>query len=111
MAFYAGVFIVVLWHTRNRASGAGSSESSASSCPLIVATSRVYRGMHHPIDVVAGLLLGLAALFVVRAALDAGVEEIDRDADDSVPDRVRSSRSHQPRRATTPVHPIDRLEY
>ena len=88
VAFYTGVLIVVLWHTRNRLWRWVFGVIGVM-VPLIVGTSRVYRGMHHPIDVVAGILLGLAALFVVRAALNAGVEEIDRDADDSVPARLR----------------------
>ena len=88
VAFYGAVFIVACWHTRNRlvrvvllivAVGA----------PLIVGFSRTARGMHHPIDVVAGLLLGLAALAVTRHALAKGVAEIDRTAERSVPDRLR----------------------
>jgi membrane-associated phospholipid phosphatase len=43
--------------------------------PLAVALSRMYRGMHHPIDATAGVLMGLAAvaiaLFAVRAAGEA----------------------------------------
>ena len=61
----------------------------AVAAPLIVAASRAYRGMHHPIDVAAGLLLGITALVVARAVLTAGVEKIDRNADDSFPERVR----------------------
>ncbi|WP_159401097.1 diacylglycerol kinase family protein [Streptomyces sp. NRRL B-24484] len=39
--------------------------------PPLVAASRLYRGMHHPSDVVAGLLNGAAALWVMhRAVLD-----------------------------------------
>ncbi|MFI9122151.1 phosphatase PAP2 family protein [Streptomyces bikiniensis] len=37
--------------------------------PLAVAFSRLYRGMHHPSDVVAGLLNGACTLLVVGAAL------------------------------------------
>ena len=45
--------------------------------------------MHHPIDVIAGLLLGLAALAVTRHTLAKGVAEIDRTADPSTPARLR----------------------
>jgi membrane-associated phospholipid phosphatase len=42
--------------------------------PLIVALSRMYRGMHHPLDVTAGMLIGIAALaialFATRTAGD-----------------------------------------
>jgi undecaprenyl-diphosphatase len=44
--------------------------------PLAVAFSRVYRGMHHPLDVVAGLVMGILVLAVVlaaSAAAEAGV--------------------------------------
>ncbi|ROR46288.1 diacylglycerol kinase family protein [Kitasatospora cineracea] len=39
--------------------------------PLLVAASRLYRGMHHPTDVLAGALNGAAALWVVARALPA----------------------------------------
>jgi undecaprenyl-diphosphatase len=43
--------------------------------PLIVAFSRMYRGMHHPTDAAAGILVGLAsiaiALFATRAAVES----------------------------------------
>jgi membrane-associated phospholipid phosphatase len=43
--------------------------------PLVVALSRMYRGMHHPLDVAAGCLMGFAAisiaLFATRAAGEA----------------------------------------
>jgi membrane-associated phospholipid phosphatase len=42
--------------------------------PLLVALSRMYRGMHHPIDATAGALIGLAslaiAIFATRVAGD-----------------------------------------
>jgi membrane-associated phospholipid phosphatase len=44
----------------------------AGAIPLVVAWSRIYRGEHHSIDVVAGMLMGLgaltAALFAARTA-------------------------------------------
>jgi len=44
----------------------------AAAIPLVVGVSRMYRGMHHPLDALAGVLVGIAALalvvFVVRVA-------------------------------------------
>ena len=52
--------------------------------PLIVAFSRMYRGMHHPIDATAGVLIGLAsiaiALFATRAAVEAARLRAERSA-------------------------------
>jgi undecaprenyl-diphosphatase len=39
--------------------------------PLCVATARVYRGMHHPLDVLSGVVLGVLALAVAVAAIEA----------------------------------------
>lgn len=50
--------------------------------PLVVALSRTYRGMHHPIDVAAGALIGLSALAVGLMATRA--------ADGSSPSRSSS---------------------
>jgi membrane-associated phospholipid phosphatase len=88
VAFYGGVFVIMCWHTRNRVVRSVFG-FIAVVAPLIVGASRAYRGMHHPIDVAAGLLLGVATILIVRAALAAGVDEIDRTADASVPARVR----------------------
>lgn len=88
VAFYAGVYIVVGWHTRSRTVRAVFAVIAVA-VPIIVAVSRAYRGMHHPIDVVAGLALGVMALIVARMALAAGVNAIDRGADPAVPERLR----------------------
>jgi undecaprenyl-diphosphatase len=88
VAFYAGVYLIVRWHTRNRVVR-GVFLAVAVAAPLIVGFSRAFRGMHHAIDVVAGLLLGIASLYIVHRAVATGVEEIDRDSDDSVPERLR----------------------
>ena len=65
---------------------AGDLRVIAVAAPLIVGVSQVWRGMHHLLDVVAGILLGLAALYVVRGALAKGADEIDRQ-DPSAPER------------------------
>jgi membrane-associated phospholipid phosphatase len=36
--------------------------AAALAIPPIVAVSRMYRGMHHPLDILAGVLMGIAAL-------------------------------------------------
>ena len=42
--------------------------------PLAVGLSRLYRGMHHPSDVVFGVLNGIAAVSIVRFATFHGIE-------------------------------------
>jgi membrane-associated phospholipid phosphatase len=39
--------------------------------PLLVALSRMYRGMHHPTDVTAGMLIGIGSIVVAIAAARA----------------------------------------
>ncbi|MDQ1519874.1 MAG: hypothetical protein QOI55_947 [Actinomycetota bacterium] len=57
-----------------------------------VGWARVYRGMHHPSDVVAGALLGLAVLGVAMVALRAG---------------QRAAAERKRVDATLPVRPVD----
>ena len=44
--------------------------SIALAVPVVVGISRMYRGMHHPLDLAAGVVMGIAALvlavFVTR---------------------------------------------
>ena len=40
--------------------------------PIIVAVSRVYRGMHHPTDVIAGYSMGVGCVIIALAATRAG---------------------------------------
>jgi membrane-associated phospholipid phosphatase len=58
----------------------------------VVGWARVYRGMHHPSDVVAGALLGLAVLVVAMIAVRAG---------------QRAAAARQRADAPVLVHPVD----
>jgi membrane-associated phospholipid phosphatase len=89
VAFYTSLFVIARWHTRHRLV-LFVFAVVAVVVPIVVAVARTYRGMHHPIDVIAGILLGLASIVVVHAAMRAGVAEIDREATEhTLPDRAR----------------------
>jgi undecaprenyl-diphosphatase len=68
IAFYGTVALVVLWHSR-RTWLRWLAVVVAVVVPLVVGASRLYRGMHFPTDVLAGLLLGSAWLSTVAARL------------------------------------------
>jgi undecaprenyl-diphosphatase len=84
VAFYLGLYVVARWHTSDRAVRVVLLVVGLV-VPIIVASSRVYRGMHHVSDVVAGYGLGLASLVVVNAAFVAGVAELARRSDETAP--------------------------
>lgn len=44
----------------------------------VVATSRVYRGMHHPLDVTSGVIAGILAIVVALLATRAGDASVRR---------------------------------
>ena len=71
---YLGLALLIAEHLRSRRVSIPL-WALAIALPLAVALSRVYRGMHHPMDVAAGVLMGLAALaiafFATRAAGEA----------------------------------------
>ena len=68
VVFYAGLAIVVWWHTRNTLVRAVFAVIAVVA-PATVIVSRLYRGMHYPTDAIAGVALGVASLLVVRAAV------------------------------------------
>ncbi len=73
VAVYSGLALLL---TSNLTSGRSRvlAWSAAVLVTLFVAGSRLYRGMHHPIDAAAGALLGMAALVIlVFACRAAGV--------------------------------------
>jgi membrane-associated phospholipid phosphatase len=64
VCFYGGLAAVTIWHTRDRWIHVVVTVLAAA-VPLMIAGSRVYRGMHYPTDVIVGLLLGGVWLTVV----------------------------------------------
>ena len=80
LALYGGLLLVLAsWARRTTVTVAACALMIA--IPLFVAWARMYRGMHHLTDSVAGLLLGAGALIVtVFAARAAGAAAARRDA-------------------------------
>ncbi|MEP6892417.1 MAG: phosphatase PAP2 family protein [Gaiellaceae bacterium] len=73
IAVYVGLVLLLTSRVRNRAVRVVT-WAIAVAIPPLVGLARMYRGMHHPLDVVAGGLVGIAALVVVVfAARAAGV--------------------------------------
>ena len=80
VAFYVGLVVVVSWQTARRSLRI-LALVVAVTVPLIVATSRLYLGVHYLTDLLAGALLGLTSIVVsyriIRHGLDATVAEAD----------------------------------
>jgi membrane-associated phospholipid phosphatase len=71
VALYVGLAVIVLMATRDRARRWPYVAAAALLCvvPVIVATSRVYRGMHFATDVTAGALAGGLWMAIVVTTL------------------------------------------
>ncbi|MBT8198975.1 MAG: phosphatase PAP2 family protein, partial [Acidimicrobiia bacterium] len=102
VAFYGALVILVWLHNSSRvaryaAAGLGTL------IPLIVAVSRLYRGMHYLTDVVAGAVLGLLSLYLTLTAfgarstsrrgsvIESNLHDGDPSAGRALPDRSRDS--------------------
>jgi membrane-associated phospholipid phosphatase len=74
IAVYAGLVLLLTSAIPNRKLRVAA-WVAAVVLPIFVAMSRMYRGMHHPLDVAAGALIGVGAvlvlLFACRAAAAA----------------------------------------
>jgi undecaprenyl-diphosphatase len=64
VAVYAGLVLLLTSRFKNGALRT-LAWTIAIAIPLFVAASRMYRGMHHPIDTVGGAAVGVAAVIVV----------------------------------------------
>lgn len=71
-AAYGAVAVVFLW--RQRQAVAGVLFAVVTAIVIAVAVSRMYRGMHHLSDVVAGAVLGVASVIAVDVILRRAVQ-------------------------------------
>ena len=74
---YVGLAIVLSSHIRHAAFRIAI-WTLAPLIPIYVGLSRVYRGMHHPTDVLASVVLGMGALFFALLAVHATAVAADR---------------------------------
>jgi len=79
---YVGIALLVHQRTRNVLART-LALIVAATFPLWVAFSRVYRGQHHPTDVLAGLALGAAALTLAFVALQRAGTTVHDQGDDT----------------------------
>jgi undecaprenyl-diphosphatase len=86
IVLYVGLTLIVSAHTRSRVLHA-LLWVIALALVVLVGFSRVYRGMHHPTDVAAGVIVGtgalVTALLAVRAGRAAAGDRRDERADDA----------------------------
>lgn len=79
-AFWAGTALIVAWHTRDRWWSRLIAVVGLL-IPIVVATCRMYRGMHFPTDTTTSYLFGLALLAVAFRALPLGQGSRERVTD------------------------------
>jgi undecaprenyl-diphosphatase len=82
-AYWAGTALIIAWHTRDLSR---LLTVVGLLIPIMVATCRMYRGMHFPTDTATSYLFSLALLAVAFRALPLGEGSGDR-----VPDRRRAT--------------------
>jgi membrane-associated phospholipid phosphatase len=90
MALYGSLCVIVWSMTRNRF-WRSLFLGLAFVVPLIVATSRLYRGMHNVTDTVCGMLIGAGCIVVGYVAVRAGLAAAHRRREADAPERRFSS--------------------
>jgi undecaprenyl-diphosphatase len=73
---YATIAVIVFWHTRNVLARVAVVALSTI-VPLVVGWARMYRGMHHLTDTVAGAILGVVCLVVTVRVVRSSAEADD----------------------------------
>jgi membrane-associated phospholipid phosphatase len=68
VALYGGIAVVLAMHSRRRAQTAAGWVILLI-IPVMVAISRVYRGMHYPSDVAASFIVGFGCLWILKRAM------------------------------------------
>ena len=94
IAVYVGLVLLITSRFRSRGVRVAA-WLVAIAIPVFVAMSRMYRGMHHPLDVAGGLVVGVGALLVL---LFAGRAANAAKAARRAPREARFSRTAEPRR-------------
>jgi len=88
VAFYGAIAIVVYWHTCRRIAR-WIVGLAAVALVVVVGASRMYRGMHHLSDVVVGVVIGAASLWVLYLVVHRPARrELDRDEQKAGPSVV-----------------------
>jgi membrane-associated phospholipid phosphatase len=88
VALYGSLAIVV-WSLTRSPWWRGISIVLAFLAPIIVGTSRVYRGMHNPTDVISGALIGAGCVVVGYLSVQAGLAEAHERRLDEAPAEPR----------------------
>jgi membrane-associated phospholipid phosphatase len=106
-AAYIAIAVVVFWHTRMRWARVVVLMVTAL-IPVVVAASRIYRGMHFLSDTIAGAVLGVGAVLltvvVLRRSPEAvGITDSSREPVRLTTDPGRSSTESVPSRDGAPI--------
>jgi undecaprenyl-diphosphatase len=70
IAVYCGIALLLTSRIRNRAAQIAI-WAGAVAIPVFVVWARMYRGMHHPLDVAGGVVMGVGAILVALFAARA----------------------------------------